>query len=46
MALSDMGDTLTHVSAHNGVDSESEREHGCMEFWTMALHITLVVYRA
>ena len=37
---------LTHVSAQRGLDAVGESEQGVMEFWIMALHITLVVYRA
>lgn len=44
--LEERGKMLTQVSAHNGVDAALEREQGVMEFCTIALHITLVVYLA
>ena len=37
---------LTQDSAHNGRDAALDSEQGMMEFCTIALHITLVVYRA
>ena len=37
---------VAQESAHNGRVASPDRSHGVMEFCTMALHITLVVYRA
>lgn len=37
---------LTQVSAHNGRELSSDSLHGVIEFCTMALQRTLVVYRA
>lgn len=37
---------LTQLSAHNGRESASDKEHGALEFWTIALQRTLAVYRA
>ena len=37
---------LTQDSAQRGAESALESAHGFIEFCTIALHITLVVYRA
>lgn len=35
-----------HVSAHTGRESSDDKEHGWIEFWIIALQITVVVKRA
>ena len=42
----DPSKALTQDSAHSGLDFELDKVHGPMEFCTIELQITLVVYRA
>lgn len=37
---------LTQVSAHTGRESAGASPHASIEFWMIALHITVVVKRA